>query len=252
MSSSTHLVYYVWIEALLSYMEMYQRYQKRHNIQNFYYFYGKDNEYYHKGILSQMTLESLESKDSNTFMRNYILDRNSQKQSSSSYNFLNLKDLKGNREVLRFVLASFDTLARDVCVDKESIELRVHTFFNKFINLYNRVIGILKKQKVTIQKSTQKYWDFKYYKSLMRSNTLKQTIDYLYNIQKILSNDIDTLIRSKNMSESQINMICHKCLEIFLYLKPFTPKISSYVLGNMRRLKSLSYNKVTLDFTELL
>lgn len=97
--------FYVWIEALKAYETM----RKGKHFSHYYYFYGRDNTFYH--LLLMSCLKTVIEPETH-FSKNYLL-LDSKKMSSSVDNIVTPSELNLKAEEIRYYLAKNDTIAKD-------------------------------------------------------------------------------------------------------------------------------------------
>lgn len=123
-------VYYVWVEALLSYGQR--------GCRPYRFFYGKDNRYYHAVILRQLRVPgSPLSRNDNTYCRNYILSKG--QKISTSKGGLSLP--QGDPLVKRLALVIADPRTQDMDYGPDQLQSARKIIRNKFLNLWRRVQG---------------------------------------------------------------------------------------------------------------
>ena len=128
-------VYYVWVDALLTYAQKFRG-------ERCYFFFGKDNLYYHALILRQLNLKNGPNcNKENTFVRNYIL-KDKEKLSNSK----NSGKIQGTPLQVRGGLIISDPRTQDRSYGAEQRLLAKNLIKNKFENLYRRVLGFIKKR----------------------------------------------------------------------------------------------------------
>jgi len=238
--------YYVWIDALYSYLEQYKRVQK-----NYFYksptfecsfFYAKDNRYYHEIVYPELLLD-LNFKNAPTNWANRIFCRNylnfgTQKMSSSKGNLLTIRDFKNfDPDLLRFGLARFDTLRKDTSVTKEKLVLEISLFFRKYFNLINRFIG-LNVKKVKISRTTFLKDFYLLYEHFMDKNDLRKALLILDQIQRKLNQLIQKdLLAAKSVLF--INKVGPLIIGLLKMLEPFIPVIAKKLIKAVRKSESL-------------
>lgn len=240
--------YYVWIEALLSYLELYKRYGAETTLIR--YFYAKDNDYYHRVVypmLLHKTLKNtiLEPTDENVLKRNYVLDQHKRKFSSSMINFLNLDDFKTqNYDLLRFALSYEDCLTKDSTVSQEKIRSNCDMYVKKFVNGVNRLVTCLKKltklTKVPVAGRIEQNDAVKNYHEHMKRNNLKCALEEIIRYQGSISQTIDLKIKTKSYD---FLPQYHHSLKLLELLRPITPKTATLLLKKLKHLKLVKFCK---------
>lgn len=225
---SNDLRYYVWIDALLSYVEQHERIKRIKNREpdRVSYFFGKDNYYYHSVILTQLTrgraICPIED-GVELFERNYVLNDRS-KMSSSKTNTITIDDLKCNKDVLRFALMSLDPYTRDTKIDETAISESVRVFYSKYVNLVKRTSSLVK----TKTMNGEPMYDPKDYHVFMSSTNFRRALNQIWNYQKEISRFIDSKVKSKvALSLDEQSTLLRNVYSVLNMLRPFVPR--SYV-----------------------
>lgn len=246
--------YYVWMDALCSYLELHERIKKKYSIDTVRYFYGKDNVYYHRIVYPNLFLDKdmyIMPTNENTIVRNHVLDQSSNKLSSSKKNFLTIDDFETkNYDLLRFGLTYEDCLTTDSPISKEKIKENCTLYIRKFVNTTNRIISVLKKfsrVKKSDQLKSSKHFNLSgllNYKALMRSNNLKGVIELLLQAHNTIAQKIDHKIKTK---EYDFTGLYHEYVLLLNYLQPITPVNVDLMLKKLKKLQSVRYCKETFE-----
>ena len=185
-SGSPGEVYYVWIEALLSYSRLAPTKKVK-------FFFGKDNLYYHGLVLRQIARGIPYALRTNSYVREHLQSVKGEKISSSSSNSQEVLD---SCLVDRLSLILCDPRTQDTTYTKERrLEAR-KIFYNKFRNTFRRVRGILRKKKLTpviVYESGYEEAESAYARAMATSNlrkALESVITYCDRIVKELENEV--------------------------------------------------------------
>jgi methionyl-tRNA synthetase len=133
-------VYYVWIEALLSYLS----FTHAHRLDEYktYHFIGKDNTHFHTVIYGHLLKYANYKLPDILKIRNWFLYEN-KKQSASKIHYIDLYELDNKEPLLadffRIYISYNDSTKKDVNLSLESYNLFVRKFFNTVHNLLYRV-----------------------------------------------------------------------------------------------------------------
>jgi methionyl-tRNA synthetase len=238
--------YYVWIEALYSYLEQYQKIKNKTGVPGteFFYFFGKDNDYYHRIILPQLISESeISPLNSNVKLINraYIKSTDNKKMSSSEKNYLLVNELNEDPDTLRFCLAYSDPFNNDQLVNKTTIADNSRLYRNKYLNLVRRTIGLFKKYKPTKEK-VKTTLDLEPYLRAMKMSDLKHSIDKILELAKVESKKIDQKIKlNSKFSNYQLCTLYEHVRLIIKMMYPFTPKMCTENLAQLKKLAKTFY-----------
>ena len=244
-----YFTYYVWVEALCSYPELYQRIEKNYDIEEIKYFYGKDNHYYHRVVYPELlTKESakLAPTDENVFMRHHILDGESKKLSSSKKNFLKIEDFNiKNYDLLRFGLAYEDCLTSDSSITKEKIVENCNLYLRKFINTTNRLVSCLKKldhlkRAPLIRSKKISCLDITSYVKYMDQSNLRCAIEQILFAHNKISQLIDEKVKTKT---HKYVSLYEEFFNLLNFLEPFTPKTVIKLKSSLKKLKAVKFSK---------
>jgi methionyl-tRNA synthetase len=146
-----HLVVYVWFEALLSYLSFAKTLllKDAQNKKIFYFFYGKDNFYFHS-VLFPAILQKLEFsflKNIKMVQKPYFFLNNAEKKLSKSENntWVSLKDLRKTYHVdfLRYRLGSFIPANKDSSITTKLLNIAFSGLRNGPINTNSRLLTLL-------------------------------------------------------------------------------------------------------------
>lgn len=231
---------YVWIEALLSYLEQYKQLLLPTEANLVAYFYAKDNKYYHEIILPQLIANesiSTHHEEVLSFCRNYFLF-SKEKMSSSAGNCLDPLEIGVPGDLLRFAISKLDTLNSDKDISRQKIVKYSKDYFKEYVNLIKRIDGLSKTNRVTKESSLDINPS---YHKWMNENDLSKSLDLVHNFYIEISKKLDSSLKEG----STINLIPElytDCKKLFLYLKPFTPSISSKILEILEGSKNFRYD----------
>lgn len=229
--------YYVWIEALYSYPEQYEKLNSNFEL---YYFYAKDNKYYHEKVypfILPLNLQHLSPLTNRIFCRNYFLNGNKKISGSEKNTLISINNF--NKDLLRYAIAKIDTLRSDSCVTEDLLKENIKEYFNKYVNLVKRVQILNRKRNIKKIKSSIDPLYFQY----MRENDLVKSLKVIEETLKRTSKEIEELVlRNKKQSR------CYNdTLNILKMLEPFTPKTSKLLNKFLRKNLDFTYDKETLS-----
>ena len=123
---------WVWIEALHGYSFLTQNFKDSSQT----YFYGTDNEYFHKSLLPTL----LNNNNTRTHYVSKYLLREEQKMSGSVGNFITIESFKDEESILRLYLLSLNLSKSDKNFKRSQYEL-----FKKWV--LNKLLPVLDKEK---------------------------------------------------------------------------------------------------------
>ena len=229
---------YVWVEALLSYLEQFL--ELNTPTSNIFYFYAKDNRYYHEIVFPQLLQdEKINPKfdEVTSFCRNYYLF-SKEKMSSSTGNCLDPLLLGIPGDMLRYATSKLDTLSSDSEISEEKIKELAQSYFKEYVNMVKRIDGICKNNRYVGSPSFD--IDPRYHQCMLK-NDLSKSLDYVHLYYKKINRKIDMELNSKTI-EKNIPEFYALILNLFLYLQPFTPKISKQIIDLIHSQKPFFYD----------
>jgi len=227
-SEIKNTIIYVWIEALLSYLQL-EASDSNNNLERFFFF-GKDNFHFHAEILHKLYFlsrspESIQKFNSKLIIRNF-LNCNNKKLSSSKFNEKELffiKDLKKivPSDTIRFYLLEKDLLNRDSNYSfKELINFHNKIYCNKFINYFHRIQKCSPKS--ILFKKTKLMLDFQNKLDIsFELSNLNKTYKLFIKIIDLGNSLLDKYIKNKNIRtlNSSIKLIINS-LDYFEIIMP--------------------------------
>ncbi len=247
--------FYVWVDAPLGYFSSAQNFFKKFSINfldffikkkslDFYHFIGKDIIYFHCLFFPFMLL-NLNYKLPTDIWAHGFLTVNGLKMSKSSGTFILANDIvkKIRPDFLRFYFASkLHNGFSDIDFDFNELCIVINSnFIGKFLNIYSRVIKLLKNyyDSILANKIDFLFYEFLNINDLIFENYKNRNYFKVVNIVLEYSDKINiyldkekpwNLVKHKT-SMLRAHIICTTTLNLFLvllyYLSPIIPEITN-------------------------
>ena len=237
---------YVWIEALYAYLEQVEPYE-RTKISHYYYFYGKDNEYYHQVVYPQLLNrdESSPHGPKVTCIKRNFFTFNREKISSSGTCVLDLSTLELPGDLIRYGVSKLDPLNKDAEISQDFLKTNGLKYFKKYVNLGKRILGLGERD----LKVCSKIFDLKAYLKYMDCNDLKNSLKEIDNYYDQLVKLLEETLKTKNI-QSLDTLNFNYCVLLKL-LYPFTPNYSKFLLDCFIHKKAYHFNSTTYQLKTL-
>lgn len=243
-----NMVFYVWFEALLSYISFVGKKEwcESYKIQ----FFGKDNLFFH----TYMTANIYQKLNlfPNEIISNFFLKGKQKFSKSSGYGiFLNNLNEKLTSPLRLYLLHIINT-HDDAIFEKQDFVIYIkNIYINQIINTFQRINYILRKNGIIIYDTFQN----KSIDLIINKNYTESYKELINNIKDIGS-FIQTFKLWENKKLDDISLLISKLFVIYETLTIFTPslakKLSNYFVFNNGRFKIKKNIKQFIDYQDLI